>query len=392
MRKINILGDGQLGRMLYQASFSLGLECQVIGNNRTIKSEDKLSFYQRQNVIYTYIPKYNETFDKKDIKSMIDIIGSPYNNIITFEYENISLNFLESLKRYGYIIYPDHNILKYCNKLFMRQKLSLLGIDMPNFITFDKMSSINQIEIPFQYPVIIKTTYGGYDGKGVYKVCNKKELWDVYQTNLQSNINIFCEEYIKYDYELAIQIACSTKQETVIYNPVKVFNTNNICDEVHAPLSLTSDQLQYLYDTVYKIRDLVGLCGLMTVELFKLKDRLLLNELAFRPHNTGHWSMDGSKTSQFEQHLRAISGLPLGSVDMLSDCVVSKNILGNGNVDCHNMTLAMEYDRDIKVHMYDKKEFSINRKLGHANIIGEDDINLTKRVNEFIDKLNKIKE
>jgi 5-(carboxyamino)imidazole ribonucleotide synthase len=217
--------------------------------------------------------------------------------------------------------------------------------------------------------VVLKATSGGYDGKGVWICDNEGAAADVFAYGL----SLIAEEYVRFDRELAVLVARSPNGQGAVYPVVQTIQEDGICREVIAPAPGLDPALATAAQRAgLTIAAELGVIGLLAVEFFALGDELIVNELAMRPHNCGHWTLDAARTSQFEQHLRAVLDLPLGAPAMTSDTAVMVNVLGGADPDLHSRLVhVMAADPAVKVHLYGKA-VRPGRKVGHVTVAGKD--------------------
>jgi 5-(carboxyamino)imidazole ribonucleotide synthase len=235
------------------------------------------------------------------------------------------------------------------------------------------------------YPVIAKTIKGGYDGRGVFKVESAKELEELFALHA----SLLVEELINFDAEVAVMVARSPHGQATTWAPTQTIQKDGICTSTITPAPVLSGALaEKAQKLALEIAQEVGLIGVMAVEMFVKGDQLFINELAMRAHNSGHWSIEGSVTSQFEQHLRAILDLPLGDTSMNADYAVMGNILGGEKTDMYRPYLhLMARNPGLKFHQY-KKEVRIGRKIGHVTAIGKNLLELTEIVEHARDYMS----
>lgn len=219
------------------------------------------------------------------------------------------------------------------------------------------------------WPVVLKATSGGYDGRGVW-ICDSP---DAAAEVISHGIGLIAEEYVEFDRELAVLAGRSPKGQGAVYPVVQTVQEDGICREVIAPApGLDADLAMRAQRVGLTIAAELGVTGLLAVEMFAVGSELLINELAMRPHNCGHWTIDAATTSQFEQHLRAVLDLPLGAPAMSSPSAVMVNVLGGADPDLHaRLVHVMAADPGVKVHLYGKL-VRPGRKVGHVTVAGED--------------------
>ena len=236
-----------------------------------------------------------------------------------------------------------------------------------------------------QYPLIAKAISGGYDGRGVWKINSQDELAEV----LKTTPRLLIEELISFDSEIAVMVARSPHGQATSWAPTETIQEDGICTLTITPAQSVAPEIaEQAQKLALDIAQEVGVIGVMAVEMFVKGEHLYINELAMRPHNSGHWTIDGSRTSQFEQHLRAILDLPLGDPAMTHDFAVMGNILGGEKTDMYRPYLhLMARNPDIKFHQY-KKEVRIGRKIGHVTAVGSDLLQLTTDVKHARDYMS----
>jgi 5-(carboxyamino)imidazole ribonucleotide synthase len=255
----------------------------------------------------------------------------------------------------------------------MRKKLS--GFNSPQSTVISKSSEV------VEFPVIAKSITGGYDGRGVWRVNSAEELSKL----LTHNPKLLIEELIDFDYEIAVMVSRSPHSQATTWVPTQTIQEDGICTMTISPAPLMSSELSEKAQKIaLDIAAEVKLVGVMAVEMFVKGDELFINELAMRPHNSGHWTIEGARTSQFEQHLRAILDLPLGDPTMTDDVAVMGNILGKDKTDMYRPYLhLMARNPSLKFHLY-AKEVKPGRKIGHVNIMGKDLVELRTEVEHAV--------
>jgi 5-(carboxyamino)imidazole ribonucleotide synthase len=226
------------------------------------------------------------------------------------------------------------------------------------------------------WPVVLKTPRGGYDGKGVFVIDGPDEAADL----LEQHGTLLAEERVPMVRELAAQVARSPFGQVAVWPVVETVQRDGVCNEVYAPApGLTDELATAAQELAVRIADRLGVVGMLAVELFQTAEGIVVNELAMRPHNSGHWTIEGARTSQFEQHLRAVLDYPLGSTAMTAPVVVMANVLGGATADAdwagpsldERVHHLMAHWPDVKLHWYGKGQRR-GRKLGHVTALGED--------------------
>jgi 5-(carboxyamino)imidazole ribonucleotide synthase len=227
----------------------------------------------------------------------------------------------------------------------------------------------------FDFPFMAKKISGGYDGRGVWKVKNLDDLEEL----LAEHSQLLIEELIEFDCEIAVMVARSEHGQATSWAPTQTVQKDGICTLTITPApNISTEIAEKAQHLALSIASEIALVGVMAVEMFIKGDEIFINELAMRPHNSGHWTIEGSRTSQFEQHLRAILDLPLGDPTMTAPFAVMGNILGGDKTDMYRPYLhLMARNPELKFHQY-KKEVRKGRKIGHVTVIGENLLELTE--------------
>ncbi len=290
-------------------------------------------------------------------------------DVITFEHELVPLSVIKGLEAEGIRVYPPSSAFIYSqNKAEMRKVLS----DLPS----PQWQLIADEEEITSFPVIAKAISGGYDGRGVWKISDRDLLKDIIAIHPQ----LLIEELVEFDSEIAVMVARSPHGQASTWAPTQTIQENGICTRTVTPAAVSSEVSEKASALALAIAERVGLVGVMAVEMFVKGNQLFINELAMRPHNSGHWTIEGSVTSQFEQHLRAILDLPLGDPSMTASFAVMGNILGGDKSDMYRPYLhLMARNPELKVHQY-MKEVRPGRKIGHVNAVGEDLLHLEELI------------
>jgi 5-(carboxyamino)imidazole ribonucleotide synthase len=300
--------------------------------------------------------------------------------LITFEHELIPISVIRALENEGVKFYPTSESFIYSqDKAAMREKLA-------NYLA-PKWQVVTKANEVLEYPVIAKSISGGYDGRGVWKVNSESQLAVI----LLKNPKLLVEELIDFDFEISVMVARSPHGQAATWAPTQTVQSDGICTMTITPAPELPEALgQQAQQIALSIAAEIKLVGVMAVEMFVKGDQLFINELAMRPHNSGHWTIDGSVTSQFEQHLRAILDLPLGDTAMTAQYAVMGNVLGGDKQDMYRPYLhLLARTPKLKVHQY-RKEVKPGRKIGHVTLLGENLIELTTEVQHAIDYMGGV--
>lgn len=355
--RVGVIGGGQLARMMTPPAINLGLELKVLAeaeNSSAALATTQVGDYNQLDVVR----KFAQTVD-----------------VITFDHEHVPIKVLEALEADGVNVQPPSKALAFAqNKLHMRQKLTDLGLPMPAWAEIRDAASLEDFIAANHGVAILKTPIGGYDGKGVRVVRSAADAKDWLENLADFGGSLLAEEKVDFVRELAQLSARRPSGEFVAWPLVETIQENGVCAVVQAPApNASSELLAQAVEIAKQIAEGLGVTGVMAVEMFEARDgRVVINELAMRPHNSGHFSIEGSVTSQFEQHLRAVLDLPLGSAAPRAAHSVMVNLLG---VDDKN-DFVQAYDRalqehpEAKVHTYGKSARA-GRKMGHITVVAE---------------------
>ncbi|MFC4140332.1 5-(carboxyamino)imidazole ribonucleotide synthase [Microbacterium sp. GCM10011525] len=352
--RVGVIGGGQLARMMIAPAVELGLDLRVLAEDEGMSAQ----------LAATGVGDYRDLETVRAFAKDVDVI--------TFDHEHVPQEVLRALVADGVAVHPGPDALQYAqDKLVMRAKLAELGVPQPDWAAVHDTAELQAFLDDHGGRAVVKTPRGGYDGKGVMVVSDAADAagW------FGDFDALLVEELVSFSRELAQQVARRPSGEVVPYPVVETVQRDGVCAEVIAPAPEASDRLVQVAEGIGRqIADGLGVTGMLAVELFQTTDeRLLVNELAMRPHNSGHWSQDGAVTGQFEQHLRAVADLPLGDAAPRAPWSVMVNILG-GPADVtidERFPAAMAAHPDAKIHTYGKASRP-GRKVGHVNVAGDD--------------------
>lgn len=356
MPVVGVIGGGQLARMMHPAAINLGIELRVFA-----ESEDSSAHQAAYRVgNYSSIDALNEFCLGLDA--------------LTFDHEHVPQQLLATLEANGVKVRPGSNALIHAqNKLIMREKLQALGLPMPAWQRATEASDIEKFISQHGPKIIVKTPIGGYDGKGVRVVSDVGQVTDWLENISSFGGALLLEQKVEFVSECAQLSARRPAGEFRAWPLAGTYQHNGVCSEVVAPFGDQTLQ-QRAVEIARRVAEGLSVVGVLAVEMFvSAEGDLLINELAMRPHNSGHFTQDACVTSQFEQHLRAVLDLPLGDTAMHAPAAVMINLLG---VDDQNnlqdyFPAAMQRYPGIKFHSYQKSARS-GRKMGHLNLVGND--------------------
>ena len=356
MPVVGVIGAGQLARMMQPAAIALGIGIKVFAESNDSSAHQTV----------TKVGDINDFAQLLEFAKTVDVI--------TFDHEHVPTAILEQLETAGVSVRPGPNALKHAqNKLTMRRKLAELGLPQPIWQAAKTESDIANFLQNHGPKIVVKTPIGGYDGKGVRVISAIEDVRDWLQNISQFGGELLLEEKVDFVTELAQLSARSPSGEFNAWPLVETHQQAGVCAEVIAPAPESALHPQAL-SIAKQISDGLGVVGVMAVELFRARNgEILVNELAMRPHNSGHFSIDASITSQFEQHLRAVLDLPLGATSGTSTFAVMINLLGvdSENDFVQHYQKAMERFPQVKFHMYEKAPRP-GRKMGHLTLQGND--------------------
>ncbi|CAN5125706.1 5-(carboxyamino)imidazole ribonucleotide synthase [soil metagenome] len=358
--RVGVIGGGQLARMMVPAAINLGIDLRVLaeteGSSARVAAPEVGDYHDAQTVL-----EFAKTVD-----------------VITFDHEHVPEDILRQLVAAGHDVHPGPHALHFAqDKLAMRRRLAELGVPVPDWAEVQTEEQLAAFLDDHDGLAVLKTARGGYDGKGVRLIRDIGEATDWFRVLDEDGRggSLLVEELVDFRRELAQLVARRPSGETRLWPVVETVQRGGVCSEVFAPAPGATTRLTGLAASIaVTIADSLDVTGVLAVELFETTDdRLLVNELAMRPHNSGHWSIDGSITSQFEQHLRAVLDLPLGDTGTRAPWSVMVNVLGGpaaGDLtDAYPKALADQ--PNVKVHNYGKDPRP-GRKIGHVTVTGDD--------------------
>ncbi|WP_432831612.1 5-(carboxyamino)imidazole ribonucleotide synthase [Dactylosporangium sp. CA-092794] len=363
---VGMVGGGQLARMTHQAAIALGQSLRVLA----LSPEDGAALVAAD----VRIGRHDDLAALREFAKGCDVV--------TFDHEHVPGDLIRALAAEGHTVLPGADALRFAqNKRAMREHLGALGFPMPQWSATDPAAFGDKVG----WPVIVKTATGGYDGRGVFVAASAADI--------PASVDVVVEELVPLKRELAAVVARSPLGQIAAYPIVETVQQAGICVEVLAPApGLDEDLAVRAQRLAIDVAVALGVVGVLAVELFETTDgRLLVNELAMRPHNSAHWTIEGARTSQFEQHLRAVLDYPMGETRMTAPAVVMANVLGRQDrpVDAAQGRPAqgggkpggMSIDERLhhlfaeepgaKVHLYGK-QVRPGRKIGHVTVLGDD--------------------
>ena len=361
---VGVVGAGQLARMMQPSAIELGVRLRVLAESPQASAAQ-------------VIPDA-PVGDHRDPAAVSGFASGC--DVLTFDHEHVPGPLLEKLVGEGVSVRPGPEALRHAqDKLVMRRRLTELGLPCPRWRQVHSWDDVVAFAASLgAADVVLKTPRGGYDGKGVL-VLDVNAPGDEARRWLADAgpDGLLAEEKVAFDRELAVLVARSPTGQAAAWPVVESTQVDGVCREVVAPApGLGEDLAARATEIGLTLAGELGVVGVLAVEMFQVsadgETRVLVNELAMRPHNSGHWTMDGAVTSQFEQHLRAVLDLPLGDPRPRSAWSVMVNVLGGDHPDLYRSYLhVMARDPGVKVHMYGK-DVRPGRKVGHVTVCGDD--------------------
>lgn len=352
-----VIGGGQLARMMAQPAIALGLPLRLLAEAEGVSAAQ-------------VIPD-QLVGDHTDLATLRRVTDGAA--VVTFDHEHVPTDHLHALEAAGVAVRPGPDALVHAqDKAVMRRRLADLDVPCPRNAVVTTTAEVEE----FGLPCVLKTTRGGYDGKGVWVVREPAGAQEAFDAAAAAGVEVLAEELVDFRRELSALVARSPSGQAAAYPVVASTQLDGICHEVVAPAPDLAPALAgQAQEIALRIAGALDVTGILAVELFETTDgRILVNELAMRPHNTGHWTQDGAVTSQFENHLRAVMDLPLGSPAPRARWTVMVNVLGGPTDAGHlydGLPHAMARDPQLRVHLYGK-DLRPGRKVGHVNAYGDD--------------------
>ena len=351
--RVGVIGGGQLARMMVPAAVALGVEIRVLGEGP--ESSARLAM--------------TATGEPGDLEAVLAFAREV--DVVTFDHEHVPQPVLRALVDAGVAVRPGPDALQHAqDKLVLRRRLQGLGLPQPAWAEVADAEALGAFLAEVGGRAVVKTPRGGYDGHGVRIVAHAHGADDWFGDG-----PLLAEELVPFRRELAQLVARRPSGDVAQWPLVETVQGGGVCREVFAPAPhLTAATARVAREIAHRVATELDVTGVLAVELFETEDdRVLVNELAMRPHNSGHWSIDGAVTSQFEQHLRAVLDLPLGDTAARAPFTAMVNLLGgpaDGDLD-GRVPRAMADQPAVKLHLYGKSPRP-GRKIGHATAVGDD--------------------
>ena len=361
---VAVVGGGQLARMMTPAATALGVHLRVLveapGSSAAQAAADA------------------PVGAASDAEAVTALVAGA--DVLTFEHEHVPGEVLARVLADGVPVRPGPDALRHAqDKIVLRHALAALGVPSPRWAELPDAAALAAFLADVGGVAVVKTARGGYDGKGVRVVSSPDDVADWFAAAADGGPALLAEERVPFTRELAVLVARRPSGEVRTWPVVETVQRGGVCSEVVAPAPGLDPRVERAaLDAALRVADGVSVTGVLAVEMFEVDGvgpdggpGVVVNELAMRPHNSGHWTIDGATTSQFEQHLRAVLDLPLGQTRATAPWAVMANVLGSTLDDLTDALPAVLADADVKVHLYGK-EVRPGRKLGHVTVVGDD--------------------
>lgn len=357
MKKIGIIGGGQLGKMMILDGKRLDTQFAILDPTEHCPAHS--------------IADRHVVADFDDVDAILRMAEGV--DVVTYEFEHISVEALRRLEAEGHKVYPSAETLsRIQNKLVQKRWLAKHEIPVPAFRPVDGVEDIHAAAEEYGYPIMLKTCTGGYDGKGNAMIGTENEIAEAYESLGAGKLPLMVEECIDFEKEVSILACRSENGEMAVFPVAENVHHNSILDETTVPAVISEASAREAMEVAKACLQAFDACGMLCIELFVTREgHILVNELAPRPHNSGHYTIEGCYTSQYEQHVRAILGMPLGNPNLIRPTAM-KNLIGdrNGQAELTGLEEAYRFP-NVKVHIYGKEQVKVGRKMGHITATGE---------------------
>lgn len=352
--RVGIVGAGQLARMMAHAAIPLGIEITLLAAS----PHDGAAKVVPNLVI-------GAPDDPERIRELANKV-----DVVTFDHELVDPDLLATLVEEGHQVHPEPATMRLAqNKRRQRQELAAAGFPGPAWAPVDCLDDVARFATEHQWPVVLKAVRGGYDGRGVWVVPDRDTAAEVIHGADATGTKLLAEALQELSGELAVLVARTSDGDYRVYPATETVQRNGICHELHVPARFGERVSRQAEDIAVRIAAMIGSTGILAIEFFVAGDAVLVNELAPRPHNSGHWTIEGASVSQFEQHLRAVLGWSLGSTATTAPGVVTRNLLGpDDGADPFVRVPPSLKASDAHVHWYGKASRP-GRKIGHVTAV-----------------------
>ncbi len=371
-RTVGVVGAGQLARMMAQAAIPLDIRLVLLAAD----ANDGAAKVVRDVIV-------GSPDDPEKVRILAEV-----SDVLTFDHELVDPEFLATLESEGYTVYPSATTMALAqNKRRQRAELSAIGLPVPAFADVDSVEDVIAFGDIYGWPVVLKASRGGYDGRGVWMLDDASAAMAAVAEAHTAGLTLLVEERVPLDLELAVLTARRPNGDIAIWEPIETVQRNGMCNELVVPVQTESRIAAEAVSIARRIVEHIEPVGVMAIEFFVSGGKVLINELAPRPHNSGHWTIEGSQTSQFEQHLRAVLDLPLGDTSRMAQVIATENLLGPANgTDPTDVLAHALLIHGAHVHFYGKGARP-GRKLGHVTVLGDDRAETRQRASLAIQQL-----
>jgi 5-(carboxyamino)imidazole ribonucleotide synthase len=358
-QKIGIIGGGQLGKMMILEAKKMDFDVTILDPNADCPAAS--------------IADQHLVADFDDPQALQEL--AQQTDLVTYEFEHIAVDVLKDLKEEGYDIYPTPKSLEIIqNKYHQKELLKENGLPVPEYIKVEEKGDIHSAVEEFGYPIMLKSCTGGYDGKGNSLIESEVDIEKSYQELGAGKNLLMAEKFVPFSREISVIVCRGIEGESITYPIGENNHQQSILIETKVPAEISTGVEKTALEYGHKISDIFSAVGIFCIEMFVTEDeQVLINEIAPRPHNSGHYSIEGTVTSQFENHIRAIAGLPLGNTDLIRPSVM-RNILGTapqGEAQVLGSKEVLGLD-SAKLHVYGKTIARPGRKMGHLTATAKD--------------------
>ncbi len=354
---LGMVGAGQLARMTHQSVIGLGPRFRILAEGPT----DSAATVARE----VTVGSWDALTDLEAFATGCDVV--------TFDHELVDPRLLASLEEQGHLLRPAPAAQRFAqDKLYQRQQLGAAGFPVPEHRAVVGPEDLSAFGDAVGWPVVAKAVRGGYDGRGVWVLSDQDAAEGLWRETRADGLDLLVEAHVPIERELAVAVVRRPTGEHRAYAVTETVQSDGICVELVVPALVSDDVAAEATELAERVVRHVGGIGVVALELFQTSDGLVVNELAMRPHNSVHWTIEGARTSQFQNHVRAVLDLPLGDTSMTAPAVATVNVLGptDGSDPRSRLPAALEVP-GVAVHLYDK-DARPGRKLGHVTAVGED--------------------
>jgi len=364
---IGIIGGGQLGRMMAISAKNMGYKVAVL--------EPTVGGPLAQVADLEINAKYD---DVQALKQLLEV-----SDVVTYEFENISSETVKALSEFGYLPQGHRPVAITQHRLLEKTAIKDAGYEVAPFAKVSSISELEEAVVQIGFPSILKTATGGYDGKGQWMLRSESDLDLKTIQNVVSENECILEGFVRFSKEISVIVIRSVHGEVQTFGAVENIHDHGILHLSTAPAQISESLAQKAEAIAKGLMEKLDFIGTLAIEMFVVGEEIIINELAPRPHNSGHLTMDGYNVSQFEQHIRAITGLPLVKPELIAPSIMV-NLLGQHVDYALEMWQKPEFGF-AKLHLYGKDEMKRNRKVGHLNFVDKDMDKLSKAVDAFLE-------